>query len=982
MGYIKAPPYDHDHENEVQLFAETNHRNRPIRFGIKTDDRRRHVYVIGKSGMGKSVLLENMFLSDIHAGHGCCYIDPHGDTADRFLDYIPPHRINDVVYFSPADMEYPIGFNILESVDPDKKHLVAGGLMSVFKKIWPDVWSARMEYILINTILALLDVPGATLLGINRLYVDEDYRKKVISLIQDPVVKTFWVKEFAAFTEKYRTEAVAPVQNKVGQFLSSSIVRNIVAQSKSTIDFREIMDSRKILILNLSKGLIGESNMALLGNMIITRLQLAAMERVNMPEKERQDFFLYVDEFQNFATESFASILSEARKYRLGLVVAHQYVEQLSEEVKAAVFGNVGTMISFRVGGPDAVELEKEFAPTYLQEDLISLTKYTIYLRLLIDGVASTPFSAKTLPPISSAFPNREKVVKVSRERYATAKAKVESNVIKWSGFGTADAGGKIATDEENEDAAAAEVDVEEEKIEERIKELQASSPYVGEMAKSADGGGFGGKKEKKKPAFTVPCSVCNEPQELSFEPDWSKPWFCKNHLEMRNTPGSRRLPTLAKLTGRDPQTGKLLSEAGGDAGAEATDDKDEAPKREVIVVLPKPAAAAPAPQPPRREVQRIVVLPKPAPQAAPPQPAAAATAVAERPSEAQPATDVSAAGAPPVTGASSENVANMPAQRPRTEKRPAPPPLASGKPRIVISTAAESVSDADELRAAVTKPAREKEKETEAPALTSPVVERELREPAKVELISDNCESSPSVAPVVVAAAEPVPVVAPVKAVEPIKAVAPAAPLAPAAPAAPVKPQVEVIKVLPPVKTERQETKPGERREMRPAAQSKPNVAKIVVLPGKNGQGSAAPRRDERPNQTPRPPQHRADEPREAQRNGPPALGQGKIRIVADQPAPASAPAPAPTPVSPTTAPVVAPAIAPTAPAPTPAPVVPKPAPMPAPAPMPMPMPSPAPAPAPKPTTAPAPVVPTTPPPTPSSDSKAVWQPGQVIKF
>ncbi len=512
------PPYDHDHENEVMLFAETNFRNQRRPFGIKTDDRRRHIYIIGKTGMGKTTLIENMVLHDINAGHGVAYIDPHGDTAQKLLDFIPPSRINDVVYLNPADMEFPVGFNILENINPDKKHLVASGLMGVFKKIWPDVWSPRMEYILLNTILALLDAPGSTLLGINRLLVDPDYRKRVVSLIQDPVVKTFWVKEFAAFSEKYRTEAIAPVQNKVGQFLSAEIIRNIVAQVKSTIDIREIMDQRKILILNLAKGLIGEENSRLLGGMIVTRLQLAAMERVDIPEKDRQDFYLYVDEFQNFATTSFANILSEARKYRLNLVVAHQYIEQLTTkgdtDIRDAIFGNVGTIVSFRVGAADAEFMETEFAPRFTPEDLVNLGKYDIYLKLMIDGASSEPFSATTLPPIAKRTGSTDKVIKVSRERNARPRSEIEDKVLRWSGMGTVDEGAMIVVEEESEEGSA-----------EKLRALEASSPKIAEIA-SPEG--------KKKPQFEIACSVCGKIQKLNFEPDWSRPWYCKEDLEKR----------------------------------------------------------------------------------------------------------------------------------------------------------------------------------------------------------------------------------------------------------------------------------------------------------------------------------------------------------------------------------------------------------------------------------------------------------------
>ena len=420
---------------EINYFGMTNFRNQNRKFGIKLDDRRRHMYIVGKTGMGKTTILENMVLNDIYAGHGVGLVDPHGDFAEKIIDFIPPHRINDVVYFNPADIDFPIGFNILETIKVEHKHLITAGLMGVFKKIWPDVWSARMEYILNNTILALLDFPGTTLLGINRLLADNDYRRRVINNLKDPVVKAFWLNEFASYNDKYRQEAVAPIQNKIGQFLSASVIRNIVAQVKSRIDIREIMDSRKIFIINLSKGRIGEDNSRLLGGMLITKIQLAAMERVDTPETERKDFFLYVDEFQNFATESFANILSEARKYRLDLIMAHQYMEQLEEEVLAAVIGNVGTTVVFRVGSTDSEVLAKEFIPTFLEEDLVNLPKYNIYLKLMIDGVSSRPFSATTLPPIAVKTGSAEKVIRVSRERYAVPREKIEDKIARWSGM-------------------------------------------------------------------------------------------------------------------------------------------------------------------------------------------------------------------------------------------------------------------------------------------------------------------------------------------------------------------------------------------------------------------------------------------------------------------------------------------------------------------------------------------------------------------
>jgi hypothetical protein len=426
-------------QDEITFFAKTNFRNQEVPFGIKTDDRRRHMYVIGKTGMGKTTMMENMVIQDIRNGHGVCFIDPHGDSVMKILNFVPNNRINDVVYLNPSDLDFPIAFNILESVDPKYKHLVASGLMGVFTKIWANLWSARMEYILNNTILALLESPGNTMLGIVRMYVDKKYRKKIVDNVKDPIVRAFWTDEFANYAEKYRTEAVAPIQNKVGQFLSSAIVRNIVGQPKSTLDLREIMDNQKILIIDLSKGKVGEDNSALLGAMIITKLQLAALSRVDIPEKERKDFYLYVDEFQNFVTESFATILSEARKYRLNLTIGHQYVGQLvvdrNTKVRDAVFGNVGTIVSFRVGAEDAELLEKEYEPHFTMTDIINLPKYNIILKLMINGVASDPFSAITLPPDERLYTgNGDKVVKVSRERYGNPLVQVEEKISRWMG--------------------------------------------------------------------------------------------------------------------------------------------------------------------------------------------------------------------------------------------------------------------------------------------------------------------------------------------------------------------------------------------------------------------------------------------------------------------------------------------------------------------------------------------------------------------
>jgi len=422
--------------DKITYFAETDNRNKKIKFGIKEADRQRHVYILGKSGTGKSTLLENMVIQDIQNGNGVAFIDPHGKSAELLLDYVPEERINDVLYFAPFDLDYPVSFNVMEDVGEDKRHLVANGLMSAFKKIWVDSWSARMEYILNNILLALLEYPESTLLGVNRMLADKDYRKKIVSNITDVSVKAFWEDEFAKYGERYMQEAGAAIQNKVGQFISNPLIRNIIGQPHSSFDFREIQDNKKIVIVNLSKGRVGEANANLLGGMLITKIYLASMSRADVSEevmKTLPNFYLYVDEFQSFANESFADILSEARKYKLNLTIAHQYIEQMEDEVRAAVFGNIGTMIIFRLGATDATVLEKEFAPQFTPEDLVNLSFPQIYLKLLIDGVSSSPFSARTLPPFPKptvSFKNQ--IIENSRKKFAKTRYEVEKYIINW----------------------------------------------------------------------------------------------------------------------------------------------------------------------------------------------------------------------------------------------------------------------------------------------------------------------------------------------------------------------------------------------------------------------------------------------------------------------------------------------------------------------------------------------------------------------
>ncbi|MEK7624228.1 MAG: type IV secretion system DNA-binding domain-containing protein [Patescibacteria group bacterium] len=420
--------------NQITIFAQTNFRNQRVKFGIKTDDRRRHMYVVGKTGTGKTEMLETMVLADIKAGRGIGLIDPHGEFAEKILELIPESRLDDVIYFNPSDIDYPIAFNPLEVTNPESRHLVASGIMSVFKKIWPDVWSARMEYILNNSLLTLLEYPGSTLLGIMHLLADKEYRRKVVDNLQDPVIKSFWLDEFARYTQRLETEAVAAIQNKVGQFVSNPLIRNIIGQPHSSINIRKIMDEEKIFIVNLSKGKLGEDNSRLLGSLMITSLQLAAMSRSDILESQRKDFYLYVDEFQDFATESFANILSEARKYRLCLILAHQYISQLTNgentKVRDAIFGNVGTIVVFRVGAEDAEVLEKEFEPEFLINDLVNLAKFNIYVKLMIDGISSRAFSAETMPLEKAAAENlKEVIIENCRHRYGTSREAVGSRI-------------------------------------------------------------------------------------------------------------------------------------------------------------------------------------------------------------------------------------------------------------------------------------------------------------------------------------------------------------------------------------------------------------------------------------------------------------------------------------------------------------------------------------------------------------------------
>jgi hypothetical protein len=395
-------------------------------------DRRHHLYAIGKSGTGKTTLLRNLILQDICAGNGVGVIDPHGDLATELLDYIPRHRIDEVAYFNPADLEFPVGFNLVGQTLPDDRHLVASGVVGVFKSTWPDSWGPRMEYILYAAVAALLDCENVSLLGIQRMLSDGRYRAWVVKQIKDPLVRAFWTEEFERFNTPLQQEMVAPIQNKVGQLLMSPHLRNILGQIRCRIDARFMMDKGRIFVADVSKGKLGADKARLLGALLVTQFELAAMSRTNIPESERRDFYLYVDEFQSFATESFISILSEARKYRLCLTLSHQYTSQLRPEIREAVFGNVGSIVAFRVGQRDAEQLEQEFGEAYPARSFVDLDNHQICAKILSNGEYGDPFRTRTLPPWGERHNHREKIIRRSREKYSAQRAIVEDKIRRW----------------------------------------------------------------------------------------------------------------------------------------------------------------------------------------------------------------------------------------------------------------------------------------------------------------------------------------------------------------------------------------------------------------------------------------------------------------------------------------------------------------------------------------------------------------------
>jgi len=386
-------------DEKITIFAETNFRNERKRFGIKRKDRRYHMYIVGKTGVGKSTLISNMVSSDLRNNEGLALLDPHGDLIKKVLQNLPEARHKDLIYFNPMDSEKTLAFNPLEINNPYESNLVVSSLISAFKKIWIDSWGPRMEYILRNALLTLAEFPNSTLFHLQRLLAEKEFRKAIVEKLKDNLLRNFWLNEFEKYSGPFRQEAISPIQNKIGQFLSNPILRRVISQPKSSFDLRKIMDEGKVFLVNLAKGMIGEDSASLLGAMLIAKIGLTALSRQNVEEEERRDFYLYVDEFQSFATCSFIDILSEARKYHLNLILANQYLGQIDDKVMKAILGNVGTLISFRVGVEDAKILKDEFYPVFNVEDLVNLPSYSIYLKLMVDGKMSTPFSANTLPP-------------------------------------------------------------------------------------------------------------------------------------------------------------------------------------------------------------------------------------------------------------------------------------------------------------------------------------------------------------------------------------------------------------------------------------------------------------------------------------------------------------------------------------------------------------------------------------------------------
>lgn len=442
-----STPYNTKAE-DATFFGLTNFRGQKSKFGIKREDRRRHLYVVGKSGSGKSKLLETLIIDDILDGKGVCVMDPHGDLIQNIIKYIPAEKAKDIIYFNIGDLEHPLSFNPLENVSLDMKQQVTQGLIEVFEKFFGGDWSPKIEHVFRYTCLAMLDYPDSTLVGMMKMLTNRKFRQKVIPEITDSVVKHFWANEFSSWSEKFDNEAILPLVNKLGQFLSNHLIRNIVAQPKNKFNFNDIMNNQKVLLIELSKGKLGEENAALLGAMMITKVYQTAMERAKLPEADRKEFYLYIDEFQNFATETFENILSESRKYRLLLTISHQYLAQVPSDIKGTVFGNIGSIIAMRVGADDGAYLSNEFTPIFGTEDFINLGVREMLIKMSIDGQTTQPFSATTVdvppPPVPDAS---QAIIDYSREHYSVNLEEIDRIMA------------QIYSDEENTNSVSAQAE-------------------------------------------------------------------------------------------------------------------------------------------------------------------------------------------------------------------------------------------------------------------------------------------------------------------------------------------------------------------------------------------------------------------------------------------------------------------------------------------------------------------------------------------
>lgn len=409
--------------------------NEPKLVLLHPEDRAQHLYIVGKTGLGKSTLMRNLILQDLHAGRGVGLLDPHGDLAREVLSLVPRSRTNEVLHFNPGDLAHPVGLNLLPRVPPDSAHLVVSGVLSAFRGIWGDSWGPRLEYILGHALSALLDHGGLTILALPRLLADDVFRERVTANVRDPMVRAFWRDEYARYERRFRLEAIAPLQNKIGRLLANAPLRNIFGQVRTRFDAAFLMNRGRIFVANLSKGVIGEDHARLLGALLVSQFEWAAMQRAGDPEAPRTPFYLYIDEFQSFATEALVSILAEARKFGLSLVMAHQYLDQLPDSIRQSVFGNTGNLIAFRVGQRDARILEDEFGGDVKMGNLVSLGKHEFYARLLDHGRAAEPFRGETLPPIrATRSARRSAVIRHSRERYGRPRKEVEEKIHRWFG--------------------------------------------------------------------------------------------------------------------------------------------------------------------------------------------------------------------------------------------------------------------------------------------------------------------------------------------------------------------------------------------------------------------------------------------------------------------------------------------------------------------------------------------------------------------